>query len=93
MTGGLLRPVNLRGSLTTSQFVTAPKHLTKKYEQQYVEEHNRLFDELESACINRGIPATREDLDTIRENIANEMHEWLKSNSEKYGFYYTFIST
>lgn len=68
-------------------------NLTKKYEQQYVEAHNRLFDELESACINRGIPATREDLDTIRENIANEMHEWLKSNSEKYGFYYTFIST
>lgn len=68
-------------------------NLTKKYEQQYVEAHNRLFDELESACINRGIPATREELDTIRENIANEMHEWLKSNSEKYGFYYTFIST
>ena len=68
-------------------------NLTKKYEQQYVEAHNRLFDELESACINRGIPATREDLDTIRENIANEMHEWLKSNSEKYGFYYTFIPT
>ncbi len=68
-------------------------NLAKKYEQQYAETHNRLFDELESVCMDRGIPATREELDTIRKNIANEVHEWLKSNSEKYGFYYTFIST
>lgn len=67
-------------------------NLAKEYEQQYAEAHNRLFDELESVCMNREIPATRKELDTIRENIANEVHEWLKSNSEKYGFYYTFIS-